>query len=79
MNLRGLIELFLDGNDDKIYIDVFNGDDCDEIFHDIRIISSDLVPYYDREVIALMDGSHSLLADTTLGVILRKGDVKNDR
>lgn len=68
MNLRGLIDLFLDGNDDKIYIDIFNGDEFHEIFHDVRIISSDLTPYYDREVIALLDGTHC----TTLGVILGK-------
>ena len=53
MTLKNFIELFLDGDDDKVYIDVFSGDSCNEIFHDIRIIHPDLEPLYNREVIAL--------------------------
>ena len=60
MTLKNFIELFFAGDDDKIYIDVFNGNDMDEIFHEIRIIDSKLVPLYHREVIALNDGVHNL-------------------
>lgn len=60
MILKNFIDLFLDGNDDKVYIDVFNGNDFDEIFHEIRIIDSELVPLYHREIIALNEGVHNL-------------------
>lgn len=60
MTLKNFIDLFLDGDDDKVYIDVFNGNDFDELYHEIRIISSDLVPLYNREVIALNEGIHNL-------------------
>lgn len=60
MTLKNFIELFLDGDDDKVYIDVFSGDSCNEIFHDIRIIHPDLEPLYNREVIALQEGIYNL-------------------
>ena len=60
MILKDFIDLFLDGNDDKVYIDVFNGDDFDELHHEIRIISPELEPLYDREIIALSEGVHNL-------------------
>lgn len=56
MKLIDFINLFLDGNDDKIYIDLYNGNDFDEIFNDVRIIHSKLKPFYNREIIALSVG-----------------------
>lgn len=67
MNLRRLIELFLDGDDDIIYIDVYEGNEFNQLYHDVRIISSCLSPYYNREVIALSEGY-----DTLLSVIIGK-------
>lgn len=66
MTLRYFIDLFLNGDDDKVYIDVFSGDDCNEIFHDIRIIHPDLEPLYNCEIIALQEGVYNL------AVILKK-------
>lgn len=72
ITLRNLIELFFNGNDDKIYIDVYEGDEFNQIFHDVRIINSALVPYYDREVIAFSDSY-----DTLLAVIIEKSECKH--
>ena len=60
MTLKDFIDLFLAGDDDKVYIDVFNGNEFDDILHQIRIISPELVPLYQREIIALSDGYHNL-------------------
>ena len=68
MKLKDFIELFLNGDDDKVYIDVFNGDEFDEICHQTRIISSKLTPLYNREIIALSEGVHNL------AVILERRD-----
>ena len=68
MSLKNFIELFLAGDDDKVYIDIFSGDDFNEIYHDIRIIHPNLVPLYDNEIIALQEGVYNL------AVILKKED-----
>ena len=60
MTLKNFIDLFLNGDDDKVYIDVFSGDDCNEIYHDIRIIHPDLVPLYNREIVSLQEGIYNL-------------------
>lgn len=60
MTLKAFIDLFLDGDDDKVYIDVFDGNDFNELYHDIRIIHPDLVPLYNREIIALQQGVYNL-------------------
>lgn len=48
VRLADIIQLFLLGDDDKIYIDVVDGNDT--VLSDTRIISSELVPYYEREI-----------------------------
>lgn len=60
MTLREFIDLFLDGNDDKVYIDVFIGNDFNELYHDIRIIHHNLIPLYNCEIIALQQGVYNL-------------------
>lgn len=55
MKLRDFIELFFNGNDDKVYIDLYSGSDAVLIFSDIRIINGRLEPYYDREIIGLFE------------------------
>ena len=55
MKLRDFIELFLDGNDDKVYVDLYAGSDDILIFSDIRIINERLKEYYDREIIGLFE------------------------
>lgn len=66
MTLKDFIELFFNGNDDKVYIDIFDGDDFNEIYHEIRIIDPKLTPLYNRKIIALNEGIHNL------GITLRK-------
>lgn len=55
MKLRDFIELFFDGNDDKVYIDLYAGSDDILIFSDIRIINDRLKEYYDRKIIGLFE------------------------
>lgn len=68
MKLRDFIELFLDGNDDKVYVDLYAGSDDILIFSDIRIINERLKEYYDREIIGLFESER-------LSIIVKwKGD-----
>lgn len=55
MTLIQLIELFYDGYDDKVYIDLYEGSDANPIFSNIRIINGRLIPYYSREIIGLFE------------------------
>lgn len=55
MTLVQLIELFFEGDDDKVYIDLYAGSDAILIFSDIRIINGRLRPYYDREIIGIFE------------------------
>lgn len=50
INLGEFINLFLLGYDDKIYIDLYSDKTQDIIFEDVRIISSELGPYYDKKI-----------------------------
>lgn len=53
VTLAGIIQLFLLGDDDKIYINVYGRDDC--FITNARIISSDLLPYLDKRILYLED------------------------
>lgn len=57
--LADLIQLFLLGYDDKIYVDIFV--DGIETFEHIRIIDSKLVPYYEYKIEYLTDPCGSLI------------------
>lgn len=48
VTLADIIQLFLKGYDDKIYLDIFVG--TNELLTGVRIISNDLQPYYEREI-----------------------------
>lgn len=65
IRLGELLSLFLQGNDDKVYINLYNGDDSVIIFEDIRIINPELNPYLNRKVIGLDMGE-------TLGIYLKR-------
>lgn len=65
INLGELLSLFLQGDDDKVYIYLYNGDDSDIIFHDIRIIDPSLNKYLNRKIIGLE-------LDKTLRIYLEK-------
>lgn len=65
IRLGELLSLFLQGDDDKVYIYLYNGDDSDIIFEDIRIIDSKLNDYLNRNIIGLELGE-------TLGVYLER-------
>ena len=67
MTLKSYIDLFLDGNDDKVYIDLYDGSDDILIFSDIRIIDGRLRPYYEHEIIGLFESNR-------LSIILKGGD-----
>ena len=67
INLGELLSLFLQGDDDKVYIYLYNGDDSDIIFEDIRIIDSSLNEYLNRKVIGLELGE-------TLGIYIKRSD-----
>ena len=49
VTLADIIQLFLKGYDDKIYLDIFE-DGTKELLTGTRIISEDLQPYYEREI-----------------------------
>lgn len=67
LRLGELLALFLQGDDDKVYIYLYNGSDDDIIFSDIRIIDGKLAKYYNRKIIGLEMGS-------TLGIYIERGD-----
>lgn len=56
---------FLQGDDDKVYIYLYNGRDDDIIFSDIRIIDGKLSEYLNRKVIGLEMGK-------TLGIYIER-------
>lgn len=69
LTLGQLINLFLRGYDDKIYIDVtiikyVDGVRCEDILEKVRIISEWFEPYYDYKIEALSDSNNSLLSVT---------------
>ena len=49
VTLADIIQLFLKGYDDKIYLDIFE-EGNKELLTGTRIISEDLQPYYEREI-----------------------------
>lgn len=65
IRLGELLALFLQGDDDKVYIDLYNGRDDDIIFGDIRIIDGKLTEYLNRKVIGLEMGK-------TLGIYIER-------
>lgn len=65
IRLGELLSLFLQGNDDKVYIYLYNGNDSEIIFEDIRIIDPELNPYLNRKVTGLEMGE-------TLGIYLKR-------
>lgn len=65
IRLGELLALFLQGDDDKVYIYLYNGRDDDIIFSDIRIIDGRLSEYLNRKVIGLEMG-------TTLGIYIER-------
>lgn len=67
IRLGELLALFLQGDDDKVYIYLYNGSDDDIIFSDIRIIDGRLAKYYNRKIIGLEMGN-------TLGIYIERGD-----
>lgn len=67
IRLGELLALFLQGDDDKVYIYLYNGCDDDIIFSDIRIIDGRLAKYYNRKIIGLEMGN-------TLGIYIERGD-----
>ena len=65
IRLGELLSLFLQGDDDKVYIYLYNGDDSVIIFENIRIIDPKLNPYLNRKVTGLEMGE-------TLGIYLKR-------
>lgn len=65
IRLGELLALFLQGDDDKVYIYLYNGRDDDIIFSDIRIIDVRLDKYLNRKIIGLEMGK-------TLGVYIER-------
>lgn len=65
IRLGELLALFLQGDDDKVYIYLYNGRDDDIIFGDIRIIDGKLTEYLNRKVIGLEMGK-------TLGIYIER-------
>ena len=65
IRLGELLALFLQGDDDKVYIYLYNGRDDDIIFSDILIIDGRLKEYLHRKVIALEMGE-------TLGIYIER-------
>lgn len=65
IRLGELLALFLQGDDDKVYIYLYNGRDDDIIFSDIRIIDDRLSEYLNRKVIGLEMGE-------TLGIYIER-------
>ena len=57
ITLGELIQLFLLGYDDKIYIDI--EDKGEMILEHIRIIDGELEPYYERKIQYLSDSGDS--------------------
>ena len=49
VTLADIIQLFLKGYDDKIYLDIFE-EGTKELLTNTRIISEDFQPYYEREI-----------------------------
>jgi len=72
IRLGELLALFLQGNDDKVYIYLYNGSDTNIIFEDIRIIDPKLNNYLNRRVIGLELGS-------TLGIYLNYKEVSDGK
>ena len=70
VNLATFIQLWLLGYDDKIYIDVSIGDK--EILCDTRIISEELVPYYEYKIAYLKDNRGiEFEGHGSIGVVLK--------
>lgn len=70
IRLGELLALFLQGDDDKVYIYLYNGDDSNIIFEDIRIIDPELNKYLNRQIIGLEMGK-------TLGIYLNYKEVRD--
>ena len=72
IRLGEFLSLFLQGDDDKVYIYLYNDRDTDIIFEDIRIIDPKLNPYLNRQVIGLEMGK-------TLGIYLNYEEVHDGK
>ena len=60
ITLAELIQLFLLGYDDKIYVDILVN--AEKIFENIRIIDSELIPYYEYKIEYLTDTCTGIMA-----------------
>ena len=56
VNLASLIQLFLLGYDDKIYVDILIG--CELALEKVRIIDEQLQPFYERKIVYLEEGDY---------------------
>lgn len=72
IRLGELLALFLQGDDDKVYIYLYNGDDSNIIFDNIRVIDPKLNEYLNRQVIGLELGY-------TLGIYLNREENNNEK
>lgn len=56
VNLASLIQLFLLGYDDKIYVDILIG--CELVLEKVRIIDQQLQSFYERKIVYLEEGDY---------------------
>lgn len=65
IRLGEFLSLFLQGYDDKVYINLYEGDDSEIIYEDIRIIDGNLNTYLNRKIIAMIE-------EENLGIIIER-------
>lgn len=65
IRLGEFLSLFLQGFDDKVYINLYEGDDSEIIYEDIRIIDPKLNTYLNRKIIATVE-------EGNIGVIIER-------
>ena len=70
INLATLIQLFLKGYDDKIYIDLYIGnDEGDPVLTNVRIIATELEEYYERDILCIGEAFYE--TGSLLSVVLK--------
>ena len=69
LTLAELFALFFQGADNKIYIDLYDGEHNDPICVQERIISEVYDPYYEREILYLSD-----IAKGCISIYLKVGE-----
>lgn len=65
VKLGEFLALFLQGYDDKVYINLYEGNDSEIIYEDIRIIDAKLNAYFNRKIIAMVE-------EGNLGIIIER-------